>query len=91
MTYPQRVRYTHKIYIYKYINSIYGGLVSSSMAISGHPTEDFKLELIASDACRIKIIGSLDGIPVTERISFAVAGTQYSQNSFDDLVSITSG
>jgi len=91
VTYPQRIRFTHKIYIHKYINSIYDGLVSSSMAISGHPTEDFKIELIASDACRIKIIGSLDGIPITERISFATSGTQYSTNSFDELISITSG
>ena len=91
VTYPQRIRFTHKIYIHKYINYIYDGLVSSSMAISGHPTEDFKIELIASDACRIKIIGSLHGIPITERISFATSGTQYSTNSFDELISITSG
>ena len=91
MAYPQRIRYTHKIYIYKYINSIYDGLVSATMTITGHPIEDFKVELIADKACRIKIVGSLDGVSITERISFASAGTQYSQNTYDELISITSG
>lgn len=89
--YPKRLRYTHRAYIYKTENTIFSGTVTSTMAISGYPTEDFQVALTATGACRIKIVGSLNGISVTERISFSEAGTQYSVNTFDSVTSITSG
>ena len=91
VAYPHRLRYTHKIYIQKDINEIFEGLVASSMAIVGHPAINFKIAITSDGICRIKIVGSLDGVPITERISFSEAGTTYSQNTFDELTTITSG
>lgn len=91
MAFPKRCRYTHSVYLYKTENTIFSGTITSNMAISGYPTEDFQVALAATGACRIKIVGSLDGVPITERLSFSEAGTQYSVNIFDSVTSITSG
>ncbi len=88
--YPKRVRYTHKVYIYLTENTIFLGSIATNMTISSYPEEDFKLSLTTDGACRIKIVGSLDGIPVTERLSFSEAENQYTVNTFDTITSITS-
>jgi hypothetical protein len=72
-------------------NTIFSGTVAANMAIHSYPSEDFKLALTSSGACRIKIVGSLNGTSVTERLSFSVAETQYSVNTFDTINTITSG
>lgn len=89
--FPKRLRYTHRAYIQKTENTIFSGLVASNMAISGYPTEDFQVALTSTGICRIKIVGSLDGTSITERISFSESGTQYSANTFDSITSIASG
>ena len=91
VSYPKRLRYTHSIFINLTENTIFSGTVASSMAIHSYPSEDFKLALTSSGACRIKIVGSLNGTSITERLSFSVAETQYSVNTFDTIISITSG
>ena len=89
--YPKRLRYTHKIYLYKQINTVFTGLAASSMTIIGHPTtEDFQLAITADDACRVRLAGSLNGSNIIERLSFSEAGTQYSVNFFDELTSLQS-
>lgn len=90
VSYPKRVRYTHKMYVRRHLSTLFSGNVSASMTVVGYPTDVFKLCLVASDICRIKITGSLDGVTVVERISFGAAGTQYSSNFFDTITSITS-
>lgn len=91
VTYPQRLRYTHRVFIYKQINTIFSGLASASMTIVGYPAVDFKLAITSDKACRIKVVGSLDGTSITERISFSSAGTQYTTNTFDTIASLSSG
>jgi len=91
VAYPHRLRYTHKIYLYKQLNTVYNGLASASMTVAGYPTEDFKLAVTSSDACRIKVVGSLDGVTITERLSFSGAETQYTANSFDVITTLSSG
>lgn len=91
VAFPKRLRYTHKIYVTLTENTIFSGTVTSSMAVDSYPSEDFKLALTPSGACRIKIVGSLNGNSVIERLSFSVAETQYSVNTFDTITSITSG
>lgn len=88
--YPKRLRYTHKIYIYKQIATVFSGDIASNMTIVGYPDEDFKVYLVSDGACRIRLAGSLDGTTIIERISFSEAGTKYSSNFFDTLVGITS-
>lgn len=88
--YPKRVRYTHKAYLYKQINTLFSGDVASTMTIAGYPTTDFKLAITTSDACRIKIVGTLDGSTITERISFSSGITQYTTNFFDSIISLSS-
>lgn len=90
--YPKRVRYTHRLTIYKTENTVFTGLAASTMAILGHPTtDDFHLAITSSGICRVKVVGSLDGQTITERLSFSTAETQYTVNTFDDLTSLTSG
>jgi hypothetical protein len=88
--FPKRLRYTHRLFIQKTENTIFSGTIIPNMAISGYPTEEFKLSLTSSGICRIKIVGFLNGVSVTERISFSVPGTLYSVNIFDTVSSITS-
>ena len=89
--YPKRLRYTHKIYIYKQINEVFNGDAAITMTIVGYPTsEDFQVAVIADKACRVRLAGSLDGTPIIERLSFSEAGTQYSVNFFDVLTSLRS-
>ena len=88
---PKRLRYTHKIYVYKQLNTIFEGVLSSSITIIGYPyDQDFRISIYANNACRIKIIGSLNGTNVTERISFSQVDTKYTINYFDTITSITS-
>lgn len=89
-SYPHRVRYTHKMTIYDHTNTVFSGIVSSSMLFVGYPVEDFKLSITVSGLCRIKIVGELNGVVVTERLSFGEASTQYTQNFFDEITTITS-
>lgn len=88
--YPHRIRYTHKIYVNLTENTLFSGIVTSSMTIASYPGEDFKLSLTSSGVCRIKIVGSLNGSSVVERFSFSSAETQYSTTVFDTITSVTS-
>jgi hypothetical protein len=91
-SYPKRCRYTHKIIITKTENTVFTGLATPTMVILGHPTtDDFQLAITSSGICRVKIVGSLDGQTITERLSFSVPETQYTINTFDELTSLTSG
>jgi hypothetical protein len=88
--YPKRVRYTHKAYLYKQINTVFSGNVATTMTVAGYPTSDFKLAITVSDICRIKVIGTLDGSAIIERLSFSTPGTQYTVNTFDSITNLTS-
>lgn len=90
VSYPKRLRYTHKIYVNLTENTIFSGTITSSMTVGSYPTEHFKLSLTPTGACRIKIVGSLDGVSITERLSFDAAETKYSVNTFDTINTITS-
>lgn len=91
VAYPKRLRYTHKIYIYKQLNTIFDGVLTSSISIIGYPDDqDFRISIYADNTCRIKITGSLNGTSVTERISFGQSDTKYTNNYFDTITSITS-
>ena len=90
LPYPKRIRYTHRLTLYKNINDIFNGPITSSITGLSYPTEDFKLALTSSGICRVKVTGLLDGVSVTERISFGEAGTQYSLNTFDTISTLTS-
>ena len=87
---PKRIRYTHKAYLYKDINTVFSGDVAATMTVAGYPTEDFKLAITASDACRIKIVGNYESSSITERISFSGASTQYTVNTFDSINTLSS-
>lgn len=91
VSYPKRLRYTHRCYVNLTENTIFSGTITSSMTVGSYPNEDFKLSLTTSGVCRIKIVGSLDGVSVTERLSFSGAETKYSVNTFDTINTITSG
>lgn len=91
VSYPKRLRYPHKIRIRRHVNEVFSGKVLPSIPINGYPTDTkFKLCLVSSGICRIKIIGTYDGSEVIERISFGEAGTQYTSNFFHTLTSINS-
>lgn len=91
MTFPKRLRYTHKIWITTNTCNVFSGSVSSVMNIVGYPTdEDFYLCFKASNVCRVKVRGSLDGESKTERLSLNENETKYTVNSFDMLLSLTS-
>ena len=91
VSYPKRIRYPHRINIRRHISEIFSGKIVPSMPITGFPTDtEFKLSLVSSGICRIKIIGAYDGDDVIERISFGDAGTQYTTNFFDTITSINS-
>ncbi len=91
VAYPKRLRYTHKAYLYKQLDTIYTGLASASMTVVGYPATDFQVAITSTGICRVKVVGTLDGVTVTERLSFAEAGTQYTVNVFDSITTLTSG
>jgi hypothetical protein len=90
VSYPHRIRYTHRMYVRRHINELFSGNVSASMTVIGYPIDAFKLCLVASGICRIKLTGTYDGSDVVERISFGEAGIQYTTNFFDTITAITS-